>query len=176
MLAEPGQEGGHGADLVPGLAGGGARAGAGLGTVAQAPQDPPGQVGLHEPPVGGVIDAGEDVPAPSFYAGQGLVAGGKDAGGGQHVPQVIGGPLVRMVIQRLMGEGCAAGGDVGEDRGGGSGPQPVERRVRGPRGRDGLDDAIQRGGEVRRARPGRVLDQGGGSLPQAAAGTSALLE
>ena len=98
VLAEPGQEGGHGADLVPGLAGGGARAGADPGTVPQAPQDPPGQVGLHDPPVGGVINAGEDVPAPSFHPGQCLVAGGKDTAGDQHVPQVVRGPLVRVVI------------------------------------------------------------------------------
>jgi hypothetical protein len=66
--------------------------------VPQAPQDLPGEVGLHDPPVGGVINAGEDVPAPSFHPGQGLVAGGKDTAGDQHVPQVVGGPLVRVII------------------------------------------------------------------------------
>ena len=99
--------------------------------------------------------AGEDVPAPSFDAGQGLVAGGKDTAGDQHVPQVVGGPLVRMIIQRLMGEGCAAGCDIGEDRGGRSGPQPVERRVWGPGGGDGLDDAIQRDGTLAASCPAR---------------------
>ena len=87
--------------------------------MAQAPQDPAGQVGLHKTPVGGVINAGEDVPAPSFHTGQGLVAGGKDTAGDEHVPQVVSSPLPRMVIQRLVGEGYAAGCHVGQDRGGG---------------------------------------------------------
>src|ERR1700724_4846162 len=51
MVPQPGQEGDYGEDLVPGAAGDGAGAGAGLGPAGQALQDLPGQVGLDEPPV-----------------------------------------------------------------------------------------------------------------------------
>lgn len=62
--AEPGQEGDHGQDLVPGAAGDDTGAGAGLGPAPQAPQDLPGQVGLDEPPVGRLADGVEHFTAP----------------------------------------------------------------------------------------------------------------
>jgi len=68
------------------------------------------------------------------------------------VPQVIGGPPVRVRIQRLVRGGEAAGGDVGEEAGAGSVAQPVQRAARLAGGGDGLEHLCHLGRDVTGAR------------------------
>ena len=86
------------------------------GAGAQAAHHLPGGVGLHQPPVRGWLDASRSRCEPLPGAGEFLVAGRQRAAGGEHVPQVVGGPPARAGVKRLVGQRQPPGRDVGEQR------------------------------------------------------------
>jgi hypothetical protein len=96
--SEPGEQARGGADAVAGVRGGGARPGGGRGAGPQPAHHLPGGVGLHEPPVAGRLDRLEDRDEPLPGAGEFLVTGWQRPGGGEHVPQVVNGPPVRVGV------------------------------------------------------------------------------
>ena len=59
---------------------------------AQPPHHPPGGVGVHEPPMLGHLDGGEQFGEPRFGARELFVAGSEGAAGDEHLPQVVRGP------------------------------------------------------------------------------------
>jgi hypothetical protein len=141
--AEPGEQARGGPDVVAGVRGGGARPGGGCGTGAQPAHRLPGGVGLHQPPVGGRLDRVQDPCEPLPGPGEVLVAGWQRPGGGEHVPQVVGGSPVRAVVEGLVADGQAAGGHVGEQAGPGALAQPVQRAARLAGGGDRGEHAVQ---------------------------------
>jgi hypothetical protein len=80
---------------------------------------------------------------PVLSAGEAFVAGWQDPAGGEHVPQVVSGPLTWVSVQRLVGCGEAPGGDVGEQDGTRSAAEPVQRAARLARGRERFEHARQ---------------------------------
>jgi hypothetical protein len=102
-------------------------------------------------------------------AGEFLIAGRQRPGRGEHVPQVIGGPLVRAVVEGVMADGQPPGGHVGEQAGAGALAQPVQRAARLPGGGDRVEHAAQLHGDG----PGAGRQQIAGAAAQAAPGAAA---
>ena len=169
--AEPGEQARGGADAVAGVRGRGARPGGGRGAGPQSPHHLPGGVGLHQPPVGGRLDRLEDRGEPLPGAGEFLVPGRQRPGGGEHVPQVVGGPPAGAVVQRLVADGQPAGGHVGEQPGAGAVAQPVQCAARLAGGGDRVEHAVQLHGDD----PGAVRQQIAGAAAQAAPCAAAVL-
>ena len=153
------------------MRGGGARPGGGCGAGAQPADYLPGGVGLHQPPVGGRADRLQDPGEPLPGPGEVLVAGRQCPGCGEHVPQVIGGPPVRAVVQGLVADGQPAGGHVGEQAGPGALAQPVQRAAR----LAGGGDRVEHAGQLRGDDPGTGRQQLAGAAAQAAPGAAAFL-
>ena len=158
-----------GADVVAGVRGGGARPGGGCSAGPQPPHHLPGGVGLHQPPVSGRADRLQDRAEPLPGAGEFLIAGWQRPGGGEHVPQVVGGPAVRAVVEGLVADGQAAGGHVGEQAGSGALAQPVQRAAR----LAGGGDRVEHAGQLRGDGPGAGRQQLAGAAAQAAPGAAA---
>jgi len=73
-FAEPAEEAGCGADAVAGVRGRSSRPGVLPGAGPQAAHHLPGGIGLHQPPVNGRLDGGEQFRQPAVSAGECLVA------------------------------------------------------------------------------------------------------
>jgi hypothetical protein len=129
---------------------GGARPGGGCGAGPQPAHHLPGGVGLDQAPVGGRLDRLQDRAEPLPGAGESLVAGRQRPGGGEHVPQVVGGPPVRVGVQGLVADGQPAGGHVSEQAGSGALAQPVQRAAR----LAGDGDRVEHSAQLRDDDPG----------------------
>lgn len=110
------------------------------------------------------VDGGKQVLQPPLGAGQFLVTGGKYAAGEEDVPQVVGCPGVRVGVQCLVGGGQRAGGDLGEQAGGGALAQLVERGA----GCACRADRLEHTGQLGRDLAGAAGEQVGGAAAQAA--------
>jgi hypothetical protein len=126
---------------------------------------------LRQPPVGGHLQGADQLGEPSFGAGQLLVAWREYLAGDEHVPQVVSGSPMLMMVQCLVGGGEPAGGYLGQDGGSCALAQPVERRPR----RAGCADRIEHGGQAGWDVSGSAGEELDGSAAQAAPVTSALL-
>jgi hypothetical protein len=104
-------------------------------------------------------------------AGEFLVAGRQRSGGGEHVPQVVGGPPVRAVVEGLVADGQPPGGHVGEQAGSGALAQPVQRAAQLAGGGDRVEHAAQ----LRDDDPGAGRQQIAGAAAQGASCAAAFL-
>ena len=142
-VAEPGEQADRHADVVSRVSCASAVPVVVAGAGTQPPHHVPGDVGLDQRPVAVVGDRAEDAGGPLLSAGEAFVAGWQDPAGGEHVPQVVSGPLTWVSVQRLVGCGEAAGGDVGEQDGTRSAAEPVQRAARLACGGDRFEHARQ---------------------------------
>ena len=119
----------------------------------------------------GHLDGSQQLGQPPFGARQLFVAGGEDATGDEHLPQIVGGPSTLMMIERVVGGGEPAGGKVGKQAGARALAQPVQRRARGA----GRADRLEHAGQFGRDAVGRAGQQRGGAPPQTAPRATTLL-
>ena len=169
--AEPGEQARGGADAVAGVRGGGARPGGGCGAGPQPPHHLPGGVGLHQPPVGGRLVASRSVVSHCPARASSSSRGWQRPAGGEHVPQVVGGPPARAVVQGLVADSQPAGGHAGEQPGAGALAQPVQCAARLAGGGDRIEHAVQLPGDG----PGAGRQQVAGTAAQAAPCAAAFL-
>ncbi|MGP4029671.1 hypothetical protein [Actinomadura sp. 3N407] len=85
----------------------------------------PDQVAVQDPAAERVLLCGEEVGEGAFEADEFLIPIGERSEGDQREPQVLGVLPVGKLVERLVGEGHAAGGQVGEDLGDGLFGQPA---------------------------------------------------
>jgi hypothetical protein len=104
-------------------------------------------------------------------ARESLVAGRQRAGSGEHVAEVVGGPLPGVGVQGFVADGQSSGGGVAEQRRPGALAEPVQRAARLPGGGDRVEHAVQLRGDG----PGAVRQQVTGPAAQAAPGAAAFL-
>ena len=124
----------------------------------EAGQHGPGGVRLHEAPVLGLVDSGQDGLHPDLHAGEILVPALQGAVGHQHLAQKLGRSPAGMGVQGVMGQCKGARCQLGQDPGPGAGTQPVKGAVGLAGGGDRLVDRDQRRGDyprdVRQQLPG----------------------
>jgi hypothetical protein len=112
---------------------------------AQAPDQVPDQVAVQEAAPLGVGLGGQQVGEEGFKADHDLVTSGQGADGDKGLPQVRQRLAGGQVVERLMGERDAAGGQGGQDRGDGRIGESPHRGDRVLGGGDVVAEGLQPG-------------------------------
>ena len=113
-LCEPTAEGDGGRQALLGVGSDGARTRGPGGSSAGPAQDPPGGIGAQDAAMADVGDGGQPCRHPGLELGQRFVPGLEGVVGHEQLAQEPRRPLARVGVERLVAEGQAARGDLGQ--------------------------------------------------------------